>query len=89
MDAMRHPHFHDRVNQEAAWQAVVNVSGVDFSPQHPWAPCPEGSPGRSVPFAKSPPPRTSSGNSLSDLIVKLALNPAMERRRSLGVSKAW
>jgi len=25
---------------------------------------------------------------LSDLIVKLALNPAMERRRSLGVSKA-
>jgi len=35
MEAMRHPHFHDRVNQEAAWQAVVNVSGVDFSPQHP------------------------------------------------------
>jgi hypothetical protein len=32
---MRHPHFHDRANQEAAWQAVVNVSGVDFSSQHP------------------------------------------------------
>src|SRR5579864_8650794 len=33
MEAMRHPHFHDRANQEAAWQAVVNVSGVDLS--HP------------------------------------------------------
>ena len=31
MEAMRHPHFHDRANQEAAWQAVVKVSGVDFS----------------------------------------------------------
>jgi len=30
MEAMRHPHFHDRANQEAAWQAVVKVSGVDF-----------------------------------------------------------
>ena len=29
--AMRHPHFHDRANQEAAWQAVVSVSGVDLS----------------------------------------------------------
>jgi hypothetical protein len=28
---MRHPHFHDRANQEAAWHAVVKVSGVDFS----------------------------------------------------------
>jgi hypothetical protein len=28
---MRHPHFHDRANQEAAWQAVVKVSGVDLS----------------------------------------------------------
>ena len=27
----RHPHFHDRANQEAAWQAVVNASGVDLS----------------------------------------------------------
>jgi len=31
MEAMRHPHFHDRANQEAAWQAVVEVSGVDWS----------------------------------------------------------
>ncbi|MBV8236358.1 MAG: SDR family NAD(P)-dependent oxidoreductase [Acidimicrobiia bacterium] len=35
MEAMRHPHFHDRENQEAAWQAVVNVSGVDFSSAAP------------------------------------------------------
>ena len=26
------PHLHDRASQEAAWQAVVNVSGVDLSP---------------------------------------------------------
>ena len=31
IEAMRHPHFHDRANQEAAWQAVVKVSGVDLS----------------------------------------------------------
>jgi NAD(P)-dependent dehydrogenase (short-subunit alcohol dehydrogenase family) len=31
IEAMRHPHFHDRANQEAAWQAVVRVSGVDLS----------------------------------------------------------
>jgi NAD(P)-dependent dehydrogenase (short-subunit alcohol dehydrogenase family) len=31
IDAMRHPHFHDSANQEAAWQAIVKVSGVDFS----------------------------------------------------------
>ncbi|MHB8722961.1 MAG: SDR family NAD(P)-dependent oxidoreductase [Steroidobacteraceae bacterium] len=31
IEAMRHPHFRDRANQEAAWQAVVKVSGVDFS----------------------------------------------------------
>ena len=30
IEAMRHPHFHDRANQEAAWQAVVEVSGVDL-----------------------------------------------------------
>jgi NAD(P)-dependent dehydrogenase (short-subunit alcohol dehydrogenase family) len=30
IEAMRHPHFHDRANQEAAWQAVVSVSGVDL-----------------------------------------------------------
>jgi NAD(P)-dependent dehydrogenase (short-subunit alcohol dehydrogenase family) len=35
IEAMRHPHFHDRANQEAAWQAVVNVSGVDFSSAAP------------------------------------------------------
>jgi hypothetical protein len=33
IEAMRHPHFHNRANQEAAWQAVVEVSGVDLS--HP------------------------------------------------------
>jgi len=27
----RHPHLLDGANQEAAWQAVVNVSGVDYS----------------------------------------------------------
>ena len=32
---MRHPHFHDRASQEAAWQAVVKVSGVDYSPARP------------------------------------------------------
>ena len=31
IEAMRQPHFHDRANQEAAWQAVVKVSGVDLS----------------------------------------------------------
>ena len=31
IEAQRHPHLHDRVNQEAAWQAVVKVSGVDLS----------------------------------------------------------
>ena len=36
IEAMRHPHVHDRANQEAAWQAVVSVSGVDLSlTQHP------------------------------------------------------
>ena len=35
IEAMRHPHFHDRANQGAAWQAVVKVSGFDFSSQHP------------------------------------------------------
>lgn len=30
IEAMRQPHFHDRANQEAAWQAIVKVSGVDF-----------------------------------------------------------
>src|SRR5271155_37918 len=31
IEAMRHPHLHDRASQETAWQAVVKVSGVDFS----------------------------------------------------------
>jgi hypothetical protein len=31
IEGMRHPHLHDHTNQEAAWQAVVKVSGVDFS----------------------------------------------------------
>ncbi len=31
IEAQRHPHLHDRANQEAAWQAVVNVSSVDLS----------------------------------------------------------
>jgi NAD(P)-dependent dehydrogenase (short-subunit alcohol dehydrogenase family) len=30
IEAQRHPHLHDGANQEAAWQAVVNVSSVDF-----------------------------------------------------------
>ena len=30
IEAQRHPHLLDGANQEAAWQAVVNVSGVDF-----------------------------------------------------------
>ncbi len=38
IEAMRHPHLHDRVNQEAAWKAVVKVSGVDFSPVTPASP---------------------------------------------------
>ena len=31
MEAQRHPHLHDRANQEAAWQAVVELSGADLS----------------------------------------------------------
>jgi NAD(P)-dependent dehydrogenase (short-subunit alcohol dehydrogenase family) len=30
MEAQRQPHLHDGANQEAAWQAVVNVSGADL-----------------------------------------------------------
>jgi hypothetical protein len=37
IEAMRHPHFHDRTNQEAAWQAIVNVSGVYFAEGSPAA----------------------------------------------------
>jgi NAD(P)-dependent dehydrogenase (short-subunit alcohol dehydrogenase family) len=31
MEVQRQPHLYDRASQEAAWQAVVRVSGVDFS----------------------------------------------------------
>ena len=31
MEVQRQPHLHDYASQEAAWQAVVKVSGVDFS----------------------------------------------------------
>jgi NAD(P)-dependent dehydrogenase (short-subunit alcohol dehydrogenase family) len=30
MEVQRQPHLHDRASQEAAWQAVVNVSGIDL-----------------------------------------------------------
>ena len=30
IEAQLQPHLHDRANQEAAWQAVVDVSGVDL-----------------------------------------------------------
>jgi NAD(P)-dependent dehydrogenase (short-subunit alcohol dehydrogenase family) len=33
MEAQRYPHLHDRASQEAAWQAVVKVSGVDLTKQ--------------------------------------------------------
>ncbi|KAK6441524.1 hypothetical protein LTR95_002249 [Oleoguttula sp. CCFEE 5521] len=35
IEAMRHPHFHDGASQEAAWQAIVNVSGVEVSQPKP------------------------------------------------------
>ncbi len=35
IEAQRHPHLHDRASQEAAWQAVVKVSGVDLSSAAP------------------------------------------------------
>jgi NAD(P)-dependent dehydrogenase (short-subunit alcohol dehydrogenase family) len=35
MEVQRQPHLHDRANQEAAWQAVVKVAGVDISPVRP------------------------------------------------------
>jgi NAD(P)-dependent dehydrogenase (short-subunit alcohol dehydrogenase family) len=31
IELQRQPHLHDRASQEAAWQAVVKVSGVDLS----------------------------------------------------------
>ena len=35
MEVQPQPHLHDRANQEAAWQAVVKVSGVDLPNQSP------------------------------------------------------
>ena len=35
IEAQRHPHLLDRDNQEAAWQAVAKVSGVDLSSPKP------------------------------------------------------
>ena len=35
MEVQRQPHLHDRASQEAAWQAVVKVSGVDLCPSGP------------------------------------------------------
>ncbi|MBU6454711.1 MAG: SDR family NAD(P)-dependent oxidoreductase [Cyanobacteria bacterium REEB67] len=35
IEVQRQPHLLDGANQEAAWQAVVNVSGVDFPVKHP------------------------------------------------------
>jgi NAD(P)-dependent dehydrogenase (short-subunit alcohol dehydrogenase family) len=35
IEVQSQPHLHDRANQEAAWQAVVKVSGVDFEPVKP------------------------------------------------------
>ncbi len=37
IEVQRQPHLHDRGNQEAAWQALVKVSGVDLSPAKPAA----------------------------------------------------
>jgi NAD(P)-dependent dehydrogenase (short-subunit alcohol dehydrogenase family) len=31
IEVQRQPHLHDRTSQEAAWQAIVKVSGVDLS----------------------------------------------------------
>ena len=35
IEVQRQPHLYDRASQEAAWQAVVKVSGVDLSTRHP------------------------------------------------------
>jgi hypothetical protein len=34
IEAQRHPHLHDHASQEAAWQAVVQVSGSDLLSKH-------------------------------------------------------
>jgi NAD(P)-dependent dehydrogenase (short-subunit alcohol dehydrogenase family) len=38
IEVMRQAHFRGRANQEAAWQAIAKVSGVDFSPASPASP---------------------------------------------------
>ncbi len=38
IEVQRQPHLYDRASQEAAWQAVVKVSGVDFEPVKPASP---------------------------------------------------
>src|SRR5271163_4432921 len=38
IEVQRQPHLYDRASQEAAWQAAVKVSGVDFSPVRPASP---------------------------------------------------
>jgi NAD(P)-dependent dehydrogenase (short-subunit alcohol dehydrogenase family) len=38
MEVQRQPHLYDRASQEAAWQAVVKVSGVDLSNPAPLRP---------------------------------------------------
>ncbi len=38
IEVQRQPHLHDRDNQEAAWQAVVKVSGVDLPTVKPASP---------------------------------------------------
>ncbi len=38
IEVQRQPHLHDRASQEAAWQAVVKVSGVDLTPVRPASP---------------------------------------------------
>jgi NAD(P)-dependent dehydrogenase (short-subunit alcohol dehydrogenase family) len=35
IEVQRQPHLYDRASQEAAWQAVVKVSGDDYSPVRP------------------------------------------------------
>lgn len=35
IEVQRQPHLHDRASQEAAWHAVVNVSGADLSGAEP------------------------------------------------------
>ena len=38
IEVQRQPHLYDRASQEAAWQAVVKISGADYSPVKPASP---------------------------------------------------